>query len=101
MYAWRVAWSGTIEPDDVQTVLWTAPPTATRAATATARKTRAANERDDRPRADVQRRPVQQDLRHVASTNPKSRMSGHLRRSPMQIAEHQNGRGADTRTDTV
>ena len=64
MYAWRVgSWGGTIKPDDAQTVLWTAPPTATKAATATARKTRAANERDDRPGADVQRRPVQQDLR--------------------------------------
>ena len=58
-----MAWGGTIKPDDVQTILWTAPPTATKAATATARKTRAANERDDRPRADVQRRPVQQELR--------------------------------------
>ena len=64
MYACRVAWGGTIKPDDdAPTVLWTAAPTATKAATATARKTRAANERDDRPRADVQRRPVQQDLR--------------------------------------
>ena len=28
MYAWRVAWGGTIEPDDAQMVVWTAPETA-------------------------------------------------------------------------
>ena len=28
VYAWRVAWGGTIEPDDAQMVVWTAPETA-------------------------------------------------------------------------
>ena len=91
MYAWRVAWGGTIKPDDAQTVLWTAPPTATKAATATARKTRAANERDDRPGADVQRRPVQQDLRPRRLHQPQVPYFQSL----TALAEHQNGRGEE------
>ena len=73
MYAWRVgAWGGTIKPDDAQTVLWTAAAPATKAATATARKTRAANERDDRPRADVQRPPFQSSRICVAHQHLRS-----------------------------
>lgn len=101
VYAWRVAWGGTIAPDDAQTVLWTAPPTATKAATATARKTRAANERNDRPRADVQRRPVQQGLRPRRLHQPQipyvrslTALADANRRTP-------KGPSCGTRTDTV